>query len=207
MKDNRIWNLAVKMVTRDLSGRNGILAHLVWISMNSPALNASTAYCCLDFIFMLLFIIRPEATLQSNIHSNIVLAADSKMTSWHYVVGGSELVHCEASAVSFHIMTAGCVVTFHRESVHWQEASLMERKHYVKRCKLIIADRYWLASHFFAADSSELAIWVVSRLSQVIGIGGKTSHIHMQPQKHIEECVCRRECEDMLLSWIQLRLN
>lgn len=47
----------------------------------------------------------------------------------------------------------------------------MERKHYVKCCELIIADRYWLAGHFFAADSSELAIWLVSCLSQVIGIG------------------------------------
>lgn len=48
---------------------------------------------------------------------------------------------------------------------------LMERKHYVKCCKLIIADRYCLEGHFFAAESSELAIWVVSCLSQVIGIG------------------------------------
>lgn len=47
----------------------------------------------------------------------------------------------------------------------------MERKHYVKCCELIIADRYWLAGYFFAADSSEPAIWVVSCLSQVIGIG------------------------------------
>lgn len=55
----------------------------------------------------------------------------------------------------------------------------MERKHYVKRCKLIIADRYWLASHFFAADSSGLAIWIVSCLSQVIGKGGAVARIHV----------------------------
>lgn len=52
----------------------------------------------------------------------------------------------------------------------------MERKNSVKRHQRIMADRYWLANHFFAADSSVLAIWVVSCLSQVIGmeVGGES---------------------------------
>lgn len=61
---------------------------------------------------------------------------------------------------------------------------LIERKQCVKCCELIIADRYRLPSHFFAADRLELGIWVVSCLSQVIGMEGKNAHIlvDMQPQ-------------------------
>lgn len=45
----------------------------------------------------------------------------------------------------------------------------MEGKYYAKSCKLIIADRYWPLSYFFAADNSELPVWFVSYLSQVMG--------------------------------------
>lgn len=62
-----------------------------------------------------------------------------------------------------------------------------------KCCELIIADRYWLASHFFAADSSELGICVVSCLSQVIGMeAGKKMHTYTHEAILVD--ICRDVC-------------
>lgn len=78
---------------------------------------------------------------------------------------------------------------------------LMERKHYVKYCKLIITDRYWLASHFFAVDSSELPIWVVSCLSQVMGMEEKKKICARPQETYVGQGVrktdtCARFCDN-----------
>lgn len=106
-------------------------------------------YHCLGFIFMVLLITGAKTIPQSNNYSKIFLSTEycnnTPALCWH---GGT-----------LYAAQSLCPVIPHRDCrlrgkfLHVRRRSgelLMERRQNVKRCKLIIADRYWLADHFFS---------------------------------------------------------
>ena len=119
----------------------------------------------------------------------------SEMTYWHHVCVVACCRWLRVCALSppvpWHTKSWLLVVWWVFTGSRCTGEVLMERKQYVKCCKLIIADRYWLANHFFAADSLELAIWVVSCLSQVMGMEGKKMHTYTHKNTHTGEYICR----------------
>lgn len=169
------------------------------------------ANSCLELIFMLPFIILSETTLQSKISATVLPTqhcADRLAACW-YVGGGSEFVHCQASALSFHIMTAGCKTKFW-EVVGALVSCWWKRKH----CQMLQAYYSWSIS----ACEPFLCSWQLGAcylrcvmLQSGNGDGGKNAHVwytletiqeNMQNKSHCDYLVFTIEVTVLLLTVI-----